>query len=76
ASAPVPTGTVLAVDLWDGQPSVVVGTGVPADKRVLFLREGDSKNGVTVKAANPAAQSALFDVNGREALLRADGRNE
>lgn len=76
ASAPVPTGTVLAVDLWDGQPSVVVGTGVPADKRVLFLREGDSKNGVTVKAANPTAQSALFDVNGREALLRADGRNE
>lgn len=76
APAPVPTGNVLAVDLWDGQPSVVVGTGIPADKRVLFLREGDSKNGVTVKAANPAAQSALFDVNGREALLRADGRSD
>jgi hypothetical protein len=63
---------VLAVDLWDGKPSVVVGTGLADDKRVVFLAEGDRKGRVTLKEANVAAQEAVFDIQGQEARMRSD----
>lgn len=72
ARTPEASGRVLAVDLWDGKPSVVVGTGIADDKRVVFLAEGDRKGRVTLKEANVAAQEAVFDIQGQEARMRSD----
>ena len=37
---------LLSIDVWDGRPSVVVGTGVPGDKRVRVLQPGEQLHGV------------------------------
>ncbi len=65
-------GAVLAVDLWDGRASVVVGTGQAQDKRVQFLHEGDRRNGITLKTADVRRQQAVFDVQGQEARFTAE----
>jgi len=74
AEAAQARGAVLAVDLWDGRPSVVVGTGSPQDRRVQFLLEGDRRNGITLKAADVRRQEAVFDVNGQRATYTAEGQ--
>lgn len=63
--APPPTlgAQLLAVDLWNGAPSVIVTSGLPGDPRTRILRPGDVINGVSLKAADPAAGSATFGVN-------------
>lgn len=68
-AAPAPTadtstnrnaGQLLAVDVWGGVPSVVVGTGDPADPRIRVLRPGDTLNGVSLLRADPATGQATF----------------
>lgn len=53
-------GQLLAVDIWGGVPSVVVGTGDPADRRIRVLRLGDTLNGVSLLRADPATGQATF----------------
>lgn len=57
-------GQLLAVDLWAGHASVVVGTGTPGDQRIRVLRPGDRYNGVVLLSADPAAGTASFQVQG------------
>jgi hypothetical protein len=53
-------GALLAVDVWGGIPSVVVGTGDAADRRVRVLRPGDTYNGVSLLRADPHTGQATF----------------
>lgn len=70
ASAPAPArAQLLAVDLWDGKPSVVIGTDAAGDRRVRFMSEGDRQSDIAVKQASPQDQRAVFDVAGREVVL-------
>jgi hypothetical protein len=70
ASAPAPArAQLLSVDLWDGKPSVVIGTDAAGDRRVRFLSEGDRQSDIAVKQASPQDQRAVFDVAGREVVL-------
>jgi hypothetical protein len=64
-----PANQLLAVDLWDGKPSVVVGTGVVGDSRIKVLQEGESLNGVTLQQADVAGRQATFKAAGREIRL-------
>jgi hypothetical protein len=57
-------GQLLAVDVWGGVPSVVVGTGDPADRRTRVLRPGDSHNGVSLLHADPLSGQATFSAAG------------
>ncbi|MFC7410330.1 hypothetical protein [Hydrogenophaga atypica] len=56
---------LLSVDLWDGKPSVVVGTTDPANPQVRVLKPGDSLSGVTLKQVDMSGQKATFEVGGR-----------
>lgn len=73
AVPPPPTlgGQLLSVDLWGGQVSVVVTTGLPGDTRTRTLKPGDSVNGVTLQSADPSAQTATFWTGGRSFTLSA-----
>lgn len=51
---------LLAIDVWDGQPSVVVGTNAPGDRRVRTLQPGDTLNGITLKSVDVAGGRASF----------------
>lgn len=74
ASAPA-RAQLLSVDLWDGKPSVVIGTDAAGDRQVRFLSEGDRQSDIAVKQASPQEQRAVFDVAGREVVLeRGSGR--
>ena len=53
---------LLAIDVWDGRPSVVVGTGVPGDKRVRVLQPGEQLHGVGLLSVDVAAGKATFSV--------------
>lgn len=59
-SPPRMAGQLLAVDVWGGAPSVVVGTGDPGDRRIRVLRPGDTHNGVSLLRADPATGQATF----------------
>lgn len=73
ASAPA-QAQLLSVDMWDGRPSVVIGTDSAEDRRVRFLAEGDRQSGIALKQASPHEQRAVFDVAGREVVLDREGR--
>lgn len=73
APAPRPQNELLAVDVWDGVPSAVIGSGVPGDKRVKVLRAGDSDHGVTVKSVDLDGQRATFIISGQEVTLSTTG---
>jgi hypothetical protein len=62
--------TLLAVDVWDNQPSVVIGN--TEDKRVRFLNPADSVAGVSVVSANPGAQTATVQVGERTVTLQRE----
>lgn len=55
---------LLAVDLWAGTPSVVLGTTAPGDKRIKVMQPGDQVNGVVLKRADLAGQRAIFALRG------------
>lgn len=57
-------GQLLAVDVWGGVPSVVVGTGDFADRRTRVLQPGDSHNGVSLLHADPVTGHATFSAAG------------
>lgn len=63
-SEPDPTtvhgGQLLSVDMWGGEPSVVVGTGLSDDRRLRILRKGDHYNGISVQDVDVGQQSATF----------------
>jgi hypothetical protein len=60
---------ILSIDMWDGKPSMVMGSKDGTARGVRFLSEGDSKNGVTLKRADPQAQRSVFDVRGKEVVV-------
>jgi hypothetical protein len=60
-----PEVALLAVDMWGGKPSVVVGTTDPSNQQVRVLKPGDSLNGVTLKQVDVSGQKATFEVGGR-----------
>ena len=62
---------LLAIDVWDGRPSVVVGTGVPGDKRVRVLQPGEQLHGVGLHSVDVAAGKATFSV-GAGSLVTLD----
>lgn len=68
-SVPKSSAQLLSIDIWDGRPSAVVGTTDPADKRVVYLHEGDQAKGITLKQADPSRQAAVFDVAGRDVVM-------
>ena len=68
----VPFGAgLLAIDVWDGRPSVVVGTGLPGDKRVRVLQPGEQLHGVGLHSVDVAAGKATFSV-GAGSLVTLD----
>ena len=69
-SAPAPklSGQLVSVDMWNGQPSVVVASGIAGDRRVRVLRPGDVINGLALRSADPVTQSATFAVPGSAGL--------
>lgn len=67
--AAAPTGAQLvSVDMWNGEPSVVVASGVPGDRRVRVLRPGDVVNGLSLKSADPVSRTATFVAPGSQGL--------
>lgn len=68
ADTPKLSGQLVSVDMWNGQPSVVVASGQPGDRRVRVLRPGDVINGLALRSADPATQSATFAVPGSAGL--------
>nr|WP_186329829.1 hypothetical protein [Variovorax boronicumulans] len=68
-AAPKLPGRLLAVDSWGGVPSVIVGTGIPGDKRTRVLRPGDTYNGVSLVEANRARGEATFIADGKQFRL-------
>ncbi len=51
-------GALLAVDMWDGKPSAVIGTGIPGDRRVRVLQPGEQLAGVALVSADARRGSA------------------
>ncbi len=67
--AAAPAGAQLvSVDMWNGEPSVVVASGVPGDRRVRVLRPGDVVNGLSLKSADPVSRTATFVAPGSQGL--------
>ncbi|WP_231879655.1 hypothetical protein [Comamonas thiooxydans] len=67
--AAAPTGAQLvSVDMWNGEPSVVVASGVPGDRSVRVLRPGDVVNGLSLKSADPVSRTATFVAPGSQGL--------
>lgn len=65
ASAASATGVqLMAVDLWNGTPSVVIGTTTPGDARIKVMQPGDVINGVQLRHAQADGQRATFGVRG------------
>ena len=58
--APKAPAQLLAVDLWDGRPSVVIGTGARGDKRTRVLQPGESFNGIALQSVDVGNQRATF----------------
>ena len=66
---PVALGPQLvAVDMWNGEPSVVVTSGQPGDKRMRVLRPGDVVNGMALRSADPVSRTATFVAPGSQGL--------
>ena len=62
---------LLSIDVWDGVPSIVVGTGAPGDKRIRTLQPGEQLNGVALQSVDVPAGRATFSV-GSGSLVTLD----
>ncbi len=60
---------LLAVDMWDGKPSVAVARGAGREADVRFLNEGESSGHVTVRRADITSQKAVFSTSKGEVVL-------
>ncbi|QQB53683.1 hypothetical protein I6H54_13175 [Delftia acidovorans] len=67
-AAPALSGQLIAVDMWNGEPSVVVASGLPGDRRMRVLRPGDVVNGMALKSADPVSRTATFVAPGSPGL--------
>ncbi|WP_260443979.1 hypothetical protein [Delftia sp. HK171] len=67
-AAPALSGQLIAVDMWAGEPSVVVASGIPGDRRMRVLRPGDVVNGMALKSADPVSRTATFVAPGSPGL--------
>jgi len=80
AAAPAQDAHLLAVDLWDGKPSVVVGRSTAGANAggaangngdVRFVNEGERVGQVTVQRADVSSQKAIFGTaNGTVVMSR------
>jgi len=70
ATASSPQARLLAVDIWDDQASVAIGT--TTDRRVKFLNPSDSIGAISVVSANPSTQTATLQVGDRSVVLQRD----
>lgn len=68
------TATILAVDLWGGQPSVVVGKEGADGPNVRFISQGETQGRVTLKRADVANQRATFATPTGEFTMSAGER--
>ena len=53
-------GSVLAVDLWGGKPSVALARTGTGGTELRFFNEGESQGRVTLKRADVGSQKATF----------------
>jgi TolA-binding protein len=74
-AAPTPSAQLLAVDIWDGKPSVVMqGPEDNGRKALRFLAVGDRTGTVTLRSADPRSQQAVFELPGGEMIIERDER--
>lgn len=66
--APALGGQLVSVDMWNGEASVVITSGLPGDRRVRVLRPGDVVNGMALRSADPVTRSATFVAPGSQGL--------
>ncbi|RMX08136.1 hypothetical protein D8I35_03160 [Corticibacter populi] len=64
-----PQVKLVSIDMWNGQPSVVVGT-TDTSLGYRVLQVGDSTRGITLQSADPVTQTAVFLVGGKPQILR------
>ena len=65
--------TVLGVDMWDGKPSVVVGTANNKGKTSYKVYSaGDRVDGVELRQADPISGTVVFNVNGSKVRVKSD----
>lgn len=70
-----PSPQLLAVDIWDGKPSVVVqGTDDQSKQALRFLTVGDRAGNVTLRSADPRSQRAIFELPGGEVIIEREER--
>lgn len=68
-----PSPMVLGVDMWDGKPSVVVGTAVTKGKTIYKVYStGDRVDGVEVRQADPNSGTVVFNVSGSNVRVKTD----
>lgn len=68
------SGSVLAVDLWGGKPSVVLSRPGANGTELKFFNEGESQGRVTVKRADVGSQNATFATPSGEFTLAPKGQ--
>lgn len=73
-STPSDTASVLAVDLWGGQPSVVVAKEGTNGTEVRFINQGETQGRVTLKRADVGSQRATFTTPSGELTMSAGER--
>lgn len=67
-----PSPTVLAVDIWDGKPSVVVGTANNKGKTSYKVYSaGDRVDGVELRQADPNSGTVVFNVSASNVRVKA-----
>jgi len=62
-------GSVLAVDLWGGKPSVALARSGASGTELRFFNEGETQGRVTVKHADIGTQKATFSTPSGEFTL-------
>lgn len=68
------TAAILAVDLWGGQPSVVVSKEGADGAEVRFISQGETQGRVTLKRADVENQRATFATSTGEFTMSAGER--
>jgi type II secretory pathway pseudopilin PulG len=74
ASLKQPTASVLAIDLWGSQPSVVVSKDGADGAELRFISPGETQGRVTLKRADVANQRATFATSAGEFTMSAGDR--
>jgi hypothetical protein len=69
--------TVLGVDIWDGKPSVVVGTANHNGKTSYkVFAAGDRVDGMELRQADPISGTVVFNVSGNNVRVKADNPSD